>query len=150
MYGYPNQPYQAYAPYYAQPMPDQLAQLRQNPMMQQLQQPQQTQQQSAGIIWVQGEAAAKSHPVANGATVTLWDSEQPTIYIKHVDESGMPSMRIVDYTERSQAARMPQNAMNVPAQEYVTREEFAALVARVDEYGAKKTKKKESEEVENG
>ena len=36
------------------------------------------------------------------------------------------------------------------AQEYVTREEFAALVARVDEYGAKKTKKKESEEVENG
>ena len=147
MYGYNNQPYQAYAPYYAQPMPDQLAQLRQNPMMQQ---PQQMQQQCAGIIWVQGEAAAKSHPVANGATVTLWDSEQPTIYIKHVDESGMPSMRIVDYTERSQAARMPQNAMNVPAQEYVTREEFAALVARVDEYGANKTKKKESEEVENG
>lgn len=149
MYGYNNQPYQAYAPYYAQPMPDQLAQLRQNPMMQQ---PVigQTQQQCAGIIWVQGEAAAKSHPVANGSTVTLWDSEQPTIYIKHVDESGMPSMRIVDYTERSQAARMPQNTTNVPAQEYVTREEFDALVARVDEYGAKKTKKKESEEVENG
>ena len=149
MYGYNNQPYQPYAPYYAQPMPDQLAQLRQNPMMQQ---PVigQTQQHGAGIIWVQGEAAAKSHPVANGATVTLWDSEQPTIYIKHVDESGMPSMRIVDYTERSQSARMPQNAMNVPVQEYVTREEFAALVARVDEYGAKKTKKKESEEVENG
>ena len=149
MYGYPNQPYQAYAPYYGQPMPDQLAQLRQNPMMQQ---PVvgQTQQQNTGIIWVQGEAAAKSHPVANGATVTLWDSEQPTIYIKHVDESGMPSMRIVDYTERSQAARMPQNAMNVPMQEYVTRDEFAALVARVDEYSAKKTKKKESEEVENG
>ncbi len=149
MYGYPNQPYQAYAPYYTQPMPDQLAQLRQNAMMQQ---PVvgQTQQQNTGIIWVQGEAAAKSHPVANGATVTLWDSEQPTIYIKHVDESGMPSMRIVDYTERSQAARMPQNAMNAPMQEYVTRDEFAALVARVDEYGAKKTKKKESEEVENG
>ena len=149
MYGYNNQPYQPYAPYYAQPMPDQLAQLRQNPMMQQ---PVigQTQQHGAGIIWVQGEAAAKSHPVANGATVTLWDSEQPTIYIKHVDESGMPSMRIVDYTERSQSTRMPQNTMNVPAQEYVTREEFAALVARVDEYGAKKTKKKESEDVENG
>lgn len=149
MYGYPNQPYQAYAPYYTQPMPDQLAQLRQNPMMQQ---PVvgQTQQQNTGIIWVQGEAAAKSHPVANGATVTLWDSEQPTIYIKHVDESGMPSMRIVDYTERSQAARMPQNAMNVQMHEYVTRDEFAALVARVDEYSAKKTKKKESEEVENG
>lgn len=149
MYGYPNQPYQAYAPYYTQPMPDQLAQLRQNPMMQQ---PVvgQTQQQNTGIIWVQGEAAAKSHPVANGATVTLWDSEQPTIYIKHVDESGMPSMRIVDYTERSQSARMPQNAMNAPMQEYVTRDEFAALVARVDEYSTKKTKKKESEEVENG
>lgn len=157
-----------YQPYYGQPMPDQLAQLRQNQMMQnqlyqnQMQQnpmmqtpmaqpqqmAQQMPQQSGAITWVQGEAAAKSFPVANGATVTLWDSERQTIYIKSVDITGKPNdMRIIDYVERPRTA---QGAVSIPAQEYVTREEFAALAARVDEYGAKRTKKKESEEVENG
>lgn len=152
-----------YQPYYGQPMPDQLAQLRQNQMMQnqlyqnQLQQnpmmqtpmaqPQQMAQQSGTITWVQGEAAAKSFPVANGATVTLWDSERQTIYIKSVDITGKPDdMRIIDYVERP---RTPQGAVSIPVQEYVTREEFAALAARVEEYNTKKSKKKETEEVEN-
>ena len=39
--------------------------------------------------------------------------------------------------------------MNIPVQEYVTREEFAALAARVEEYNTKKSKKKETEDVEN-
>ncbi len=158
MYGYP---------YYGQPMPDQLAQLRQNQMMQnqlyqnQMQQnpmmqtpmaqpqqmAQQMPQQSGAITWVQGEAAAKSFPVANGATVTLWDSERQTIYIKSVDITGKPDdMRIIDYVERPRTA---QGAVSIPAQEYVTREEFAALAARVEEYNSKKSKKKETEEVEN-
>lgn len=152
-----------YQPYYGQPMPDQLAQLRQNQMMQnqlyqnQLQQnpmmqtpmaqPQQMAQQSGTITWVQGEAAAKSFPVANGATVTLWDSERQTIYIKSVDITGKPDdMRIIDYVERP---RTPQGAVSIPVQEYVTRGEFAALAARVEEYNTKKSKKKETEEVEN-
>lgn len=152
-----------YQPYYGQPMPDQLAQLRQNQMMQnqlyqnQLQQnpmmqtpmaqPQQMAQQSGTITWVQGEAAAKSFPVANGATVTLWDSERQTIYIKSVDITGKPDdMRIIDYVERPRTA---QGAVSIPVQEYVTREEFAALAARVEEYNTKKSKKKETEEVEN-
>ena len=61
----------------------------------------------------------------------------------------MPTMRIMDYTERVQAARMPQNAPNVAQQDYVTREEFAALAARVEEYEGKKQGKK-TEEVKNG
>ena len=44
------------------------------PMYPQYQQPAQNTQQN-GIIWVQGEAAAKSYLVAPGSTVQLWDSE---------------------------------------------------------------------------
>ena len=56
--------------------------------------------QNNGIIWVQGEAGAKSYLVAPNTTVQLWDSEDQVIYLKSADVSGMPSMRILDYKER--------------------------------------------------
>lgn len=62
---------------------------------------QQTQQN--GIIWVQGEAGAKSYMVAPNNTVQLWDSESQTIYLKSADASGMPSFKILDYTIRETA-----------------------------------------------
>ena len=68
-------------------------------MMQQPQIPQQPQ----GPILVQGEAAAKAYMVAPGTTVALWDSEAMTIYLKSVDQSGFPTMRILDYTIRDMA-----------------------------------------------
>ena len=52
----------------------------------------QPQQVQNGIIWVQGEAGAKSYLVAPNNTVQLWDSEAQTIYLKSADASGMPSM----------------------------------------------------------
>jgi hypothetical protein len=55
---------------------------------------------SNDIIWVQGEAGAKAYLVAPSTTVTLWDSENPTIYVKTADASGIPSMRILDFKER--------------------------------------------------
>lgn len=61
-------------------------------------QPQQTQ---SALTWVQGEAGAKSYLVAPNSTVVLWDSESPTIYIKSSDGSGLPNMRVLDYTERT-------------------------------------------------
>ena len=39
-------------------------------------QPMQAQGNQNGLIWVQGEAAAKSYLVAPGSTVQLWDSEE--------------------------------------------------------------------------
>jgi hypothetical protein len=57
-------------------------------------------QSSNGIIWVQGESGAKSYLVAPNCTVQLWDSESQTIYIKSADASGMPSIKILDYTIR--------------------------------------------------
>jgi hypothetical protein len=63
----------------------------------------QPQQQASSLIWVQGEGAAKSYLVAPGCTVALFDNESQTIYIKSADASGMPSMRILDYTFRDSA-----------------------------------------------
>ena len=37
------------------------------------------------FIWVQGEAGAKSYPVAPGNRIALFDSENPVVYIKSVD-----------------------------------------------------------------
>ena len=63
-------------------------------------QPVQNQVQNNGIIWVQGEAGAKSYLVAPNTTVQLWDSESQTIYLKSADASGMPSIKVLDYTIR--------------------------------------------------
>ena len=63
-------------------MPDQLAQLRQAAYPQQ-----QTSQQTAPIIWVQGEEGAKAYMVAAGNSVLLMDSENSTFYIKSTDAS---------------------------------------------------------------
>lgn len=80
----------------------------QQPQMQQ--QVQQPQQNDNGILWVQGEAGAKSWAVAPGKSVMLMDSESNTFYIKSSDASGMPMpLRIFDYTERtSQQQTQPQ------------------------------------------
>lgn len=58
-------------------------------------------QQSNGLIWVQGEAGARSFLVGPNTTVALWDSENQVVYIKSADASGMPSIKVLDYTVRS-------------------------------------------------
>lgn len=91
-----------------------------------------TQQQiNSNLIWVQGEAGAKSYLVAPNNTVQLWDSERQTIYLKSADASGMPSMRILDYTFRDapQASQMAQKFAGV---DYPTRDEFNALKGRIE------------------
>ena len=93
--------------------------------------PQTPQNQSAsGIIWVQGEAGAKSYMVAPNSTVQLWDSESQTIYLKSADASGMPSMRILDYTIRDNSA--PQSHADVSAN-YVTQDDLKALERKLND-----------------
>jgi len=83
--------------------------------------------QQGGIIWVQGEAAAKSYLVAPNTTVQLWDVESGVIYIKSADGSGMPSMKILDYKVRGDAPATPA----APAVEYATKDEVNALADKV-------------------
>ena len=97
-------------------------------------QPQQYQAQQ-GVIWVQGESAAKSYLVAPGNTVQLWDSEEKVIYLKSADASGMPSMKVLDYTIRGEAEKKTE-----PAPEYATKEELAALEEKIKELSKRKTK----------
>lgn len=94
---------------------------------QQYQVPQNQQPVSNDIKWVQGEAGAKSYLVAPNTTVQLWDSENQVIYLKSADASGMPSMRILDYTIRE--TNQPPMAQNLAQKDerYVTKEELKAF-----------------------
>ena len=104
------------------------------PMMpQNYQAQQQGSQQAGGLIWVQGENAAKSYMVAPGNTVQLWDSEEKVIYLKSADASGMPSMKILDYTIRGEEK-------TAPAVEYATKDEVNALAEKIKELSRRKIK----------
>lgn len=65
----------------------------------------QTSQPVNDMIFVLGEVEATSYPVAPNNAVVLWDRDQPTIFIKSVNAQGIPSMRILDYTERAQSTQ---------------------------------------------
>ena len=94
----------------------------------------QPQQNTNGLIWVQGEGAAKSYLVAPGNTVALFDNESQTIYIKTADASGMPSMRVLDYTFRDNASQSKQIGAESA---YATKEDVSLLKEEIDALRAK-------------
>lgn len=95
-------------------------------MMTPQQSPQNQQSQSTGIVWVQGEAAAKSYPVGPGNTLLMLDSEDSVFYIKTVDASGMPMpLRVFEFTERSEIVR------SQDAENFITRDEFEERIAQL-------------------
>lgn len=116
-------------PSYGNPYPQNYPQPRQN----YAQQPQQS-----GILWVQGEEAAKAYMVAAGNSVLLMDSEQRVFYLKSTDQSGMPlPLRVFDYTERAVAPPAGVPAAQIYAGEFVTRKEFEALAAQISSLSGK-------------
>ena len=77
------------------------------------------------ITWVLGENAAKSFPVGAGQTVVLMDREEPIMYMKSVDQSGMPlPLRIFDITERTSEKQSSNVTKEVTTNDYVSRKEF--------------------------
>lgn len=119
-----------YQPQYYQPsaMPDTFNQLKGQYQPMQQQAIQQASPQTNDRLWVQGEAGAKAYVVAANNTVTLWDSESPTIYVKSADASGIPSMRIFDFTERT--TNTPSEHTCKCGDKFVTKDEFKALQAK--------------------
>ncbi len=109
-------------------------------------------QSNNGIIWVQGEAGAKSYLVAPGQSVLLMDSESSAFYIKSTDPSGMPlPLRIFDYTERNGVQNIPTAASNIPGVDmtnYITREEFEEKIASLT--SQRKTNSRNKEDINNG
>lgn len=128
--------YPQYYPQYQQQMPVQ---------QQQTQQAQQPMNNS--IIWVQGEAGAKSYLVAPNTTVQLWDSESQTIYLKSADASGMPSIKTLDYTIRDSGVNT--QALSINGDEFIRKDELDALKGQIQalerEVNKLKPRKKEGE-----
>ena len=150
-------------PYYGTqpPMLDNLSQLRMNAnqMQNAVAQPSMTsqpmQQQSSQIIWVSGEAGAKSYMVAPGNTVMLLDAENSVFYLKSADASGMPlPLRIFDYKERTTTAQQAFGGVvtgeSVNLDNFVTRKEFDELKASIaSQPTTKKTKNNLTEDANN-
>lgn len=84
---------------------------------------------TGSLIWVQGEAGAKSYMVAPNSTVVLFDSENQAIYLKSADASGMPSMKILDYKIRD-AVEHAETPLKAPEQ-YVTVDSMAEMEKRL-------------------
>ena len=131
----PNYPYynNPYTPLYTPYTPPQ-SNLNNLP----INQSQGSQNSNNGIIWVQGEAGAKSYLVGSGNSILLMDSEQSRFYIKSTDNSGMPMpLRIFEYSEVTNNVDKKVNVIN---SDYVTHEE---LEKRLKEFEVKPTVKKE-------
>ena len=162
---YPTYPYPGYqpAPYYPGPVPDQLAQLRQNqvqgptmPMTQMTQQPQPMQTsmgpitpaggpQNSGIIWVSGKAEADGYLVAPNSAVALWDANNPVIYLRQADSTGKPSTKVYDLVERTDNPAPRQAAPQIDMSQFVTREQLEDILAERLKKPARATTKKEDE-----
>lgn len=125
---------QMYPQYFTQTMPQQYNQQLAQPVVQQPQPVVQAPVNDTGILWVQGEAGAKSWAVAPGKSVMLMDSESNTFYIKSSDQSGMPMpLRIFDYSERTAHQQsQPQVAQHseIDTSKFVT---WDALDERINE-----------------
>lgn len=96
---------------------------------------------SSNLIWVQGEAGAKSYLVAPNQTVVLWDSEQNSIYLKSADASGMPSIKILDYTIRNE---MPQKADISVQKDFATKDDVEYLKKEINALKSKFGDRKEA------
>lgn len=155
-----------YAPFYR---PTYYDPVQQNPMgqfnqqfqptmsqpMQNAQMPMQG-QPTNDFLWVLNENEATSYPVAPNNTVTLWDKNLPTIYIKSVNAQGVPSMRVLDFVERT-ATNQSQHAVTAfnSANNFVTIDSFNALKGdvealrgKLDELNAKPVAKSKKTEVD--
>ena len=135
----------------------------QQPMMQQM--PMQTMAQPSptnDMIWVLSEVEAQSYPVAPNNSVILWDKNNDVVYIKSVNMQGVPSMRVLDYKERTadNAPKTPVERECKCGSKFVSKEDFKALHSdfealrnELEELKAKpkaKAVKKSVEEAEDG
>ena len=101
-----------------------------------------TTQPKNDMIWVLNENEATSYPVAPNNSVVLWDKNNPTIYVKSVNAQGMPSMRILDFTERNESTQnMPVNAPKTNectcGDKYATKEQINDLRGKIEDLTTK-------------
>lgn len=135
-----------YSPYYAPyqrpmyynpsiPNAQDMANFQQQYQQPQTAQPQMTAppQTASDMIFVLNETEAMGYPVAPNTSVTLWDKNKDTVYIK-ANMQGVPSMRILDYTERTvdNGSKTAQNANCDVGGKFVCIDDFNALQSKFD------------------
>lgn len=107
-------------------------------------QPQVQTVQQNGIVWVQGIEGAKAHAVSAGQSALLMDSEGDCFYLKSADQTGMPTLRVFDYTERKNTPSEPKNddltdfITKDDLSHYVTKEELKSTISELIKTGKKK------------
>ena len=107
-------------PYYPQPMPDNLMQMRQQQMMQPAPPPvPQNPVATGGVQWVSSEQEARGYLIAPNSAVALWDSTAPTVYLKQSDASGKPTLKI--YVQKRPLTRRKSRAWNLSPARSLTR-----------------------------
>ncbi len=158
---YQPYPYQGYQPtpgYYPGPVPDQLAQLRQQQMQQQMISPpvqpiqtnpiQQPVPQNGGINWVGSKSEADNWPIAPGCAVALWDSNNPVIYLRQADSTGKPSTKVYDLVERTDNPAPQQSTPQIDMSRYVTIDQLEEILSERLKKPVRQTKPKE--DADNG
>lgn len=90
------------------------------------------------MLWVLNKNEADSYPVAPNCSVVLWDKNAPTIYVKSMSANGIPSMRTLDFTERTETAQNP-TVTNEKAldDKFATLDQFKSLQGEIDGLRAK-------------
>lgn len=161
---YPNYQYPGYptAPYYPGPVPDQLAQLRQNQMQQPMMQGPQMGQgqpittqitppfQASGVQdydsnWVSSQEEANNWLVAPGHSVIMRDVNNRYIYIKSRDANGIPApLRVFEDTSIAAQQETPP-APQIDVERFVTWDKLDEYLAERLKRPSKAAQKKEEE-----
>lgn len=92
-----------------------------------------TQQADTSMIWVLGKNEAESYPVAPNCQVVLWDKNAPTLYVKSMSANGVPNLRTLDFTERSETPlKSPTAPLSNESSNYATHEDITALNGKIE------------------
>lgn len=79
-------------------------------------------QQVGAIKWVYSEKEVEDEYVAPNGAITLWNANEPVIYLKQADATGKPSIKIYDLVERT-----ANDKPNSSSSEYATSEDLSTL-----------------------
>lgn len=103
----------------------------------------QPQQNTQGMIWVDGESSAKAFQMPGGlpagTVIALWDTSEPIVYWKTINQAGIPvivnKFRYSDESNQSQMPiPVPGTVSSAPAQQdYVTKEDIEQMKLEIRE-----------------
>ena len=93
----------------------------------------QARQSNVDWVYVNGMQGAREQIVQPGSVSWMMDNNEPVIYYKAVDQMGQPTLKAYRLTElEAQSASSAQPAPQMDLSMFATREDVAAIGAKVD------------------